>query len=467
MSKYISDRRRFLKTAGLVSAGLSCSASSIFNLKSLGALSSQYINGNDNYKALVCLYLGGGADSYNMLIPRGISEYQEYSTSRTNMAIARDELLSINPLNVSNSEFGLHPKMVNLQRLFNQGKAAWLTNMGTLVQPVTKNEVFSGNANIPLGLFSHSDQSNQWMSATPSERSIKGWAGRISDLMYDVNTEQRISMNFSFNGSNIFQNANKSVVSSLDSQGVKKLIEYESMYNPNLKSGVDRLLDNNYTDPKKQAYANLFRSSIDNSILLNEGLKKSPEIMTNFSESDLSKNLKMAARTISVHKELGFKRQIFFINYGDWDTHGNSDTNQRELLNGLLTGLDNAVGEFNSALIELGMEDDVVLFSMSEFARTLTSNGNGTDHAWGGNVFAVGGPVKGNNMYGTYPTLAIDSNIDLGSGSLIPSMANDLYFAELALWFGVPQSELHNILPNLGNFYAQGSTNAPIGFLNI
>jgi uncharacterized protein (DUF1501 family) len=462
MSNYNIDRRKFFKTAGLVSAGLSCSASSIFNLKNLGAMSTQHLSKNDGYKALVCIYLGGGADSFNMLVPRGISEYQEYKNTRTNLALERDSLLSIDPINVNGSQYGMHPMMPNVQQLFNQGKAAWLTNLGTLVRPVTQNEIFNGSANLPLGLYSHSDQSNQWMTALPSERSIKGWAGRISELMNDINIEQKISMNLSFAGSNIFQSANKNEFS-LNESGAVTLNEYQSMYNPTFKKAVDKIVDHSYNEPMKQAYANLFRSSIDSSINFNEVVKKGPELMTSFSENSLSNQMKMMARTISVHEDLGFKRQIFFIDFGGWDTHDALLEDQ----NFLLARLDTAIGEFNKALIELGMEEDVVLFTMSEFARTLTSNGNGTDHAWGGNVFAVGGPVKGNRMYGTYPTLAIDSNIDLGSGSLIPSMANDLYFAELALWFGVPLSELHTIFPNLGNFYAQGSTQSPIGFLNI
>jgi uncharacterized protein (DUF1501 family) len=466
MSRYIQQRRNFLKNAGMICAGLSTSASSIFQLKNLAAMSGQDLTNASDYKALVCVYLSGGADSFNMLVPRGQSEYGEYLATRSNLAINRDQLLSINPLNISGVEFGLHPMMPNIQQMFNQGEAAWLTNVGTLVKPVTKNDYINGNVPLPLGLFSHSDQGNQWLTASPSERSIKGWAGKISDLLYDTNTEQQISMNISFAGSNIFQKSNRNVEFSVNNNGAVTLDGYtDEMYgiNPATKAAVDKMLSHNYNDPFKNTYKNLFRTSLDSAIRFNDIIDKTTPIATPFPDDYMANHFKMIAKIISARNELGFKRQIFFVDVGGWDNHDDLLNDQ----NYLLMKLDMALGAFNNALKEINMTDDVVTFTMSEFARTLTSNGNGTDHAWGGNVFAFGGPVRGNNLYGTFPSLAMDSSLDVGSGSLIPTMANDLYFAELALWFGVPQSELHTVLPNLHNFYAQGSTNNPLGFLDI
>ncbi len=170
----------------------------------------------------------------------------------------------------------------------------------------------------------------------------------------------------------------------------------------------------------------------------------------------------MAAYSIAAHEDLGMKRQIFFIEYGGWDHHDEVLNNQ----NVMFEELDTAIGEFTDAINELGLGNQVTTFSLSEFGRTLTSNGNGTDHAWGGNVMVFGGEVLGKRIYGDYPTLALNSNIELGSGVLIPQLSADQYFAELALWFGISPSELSTIFPTLTNFYQPGG-NPPIGFLNI
>lgn len=465
MSKYKQQRRSFLKNASMVCAGLSTSASSIFQLKNLAAMSSQHLTGASDYKALVCVYLGGGADSFNMLVPRGQAEYAEYQTTRSNLSLAQDQLLAINPLNISGVQYGLHPAMSNMQQMFNQGEAAWLTNIGTLVNPVTKAQYYNGSVPLPLGLYSHSDQSNQWLTASPAERRVKGWAGKISDLLYDVNTEQKISMNLSFAGSNIFQKSDRNVEFSVSNDGAETLNGYGGMYgsDPALTTAVDKMLGHNYNDPYKNTYKNLFRTSLDSAIQFNKIIDETPKITTPFPDDYMARHFKMIARIISGREKLGFKRQIFFVEVGGWDHHDDLLNDQ----NYELMKLDMAMGAFNNALKEINMTDDVVTFTMSEFGRTLTSNGNGTDHAWGGNVFAFGGPVKGNRLYGSFPSLAMDSSLDVGNGSLIPTTANDLYFAELALWFGVPPSELHTVLPNLHNFYAQGSTDNPIGFLDL
>jgi uncharacterized protein (DUF1501 family) len=170
----------------------------------------------------------------------------------------------------------------------------------------------------------------------------------------------------------------------------------------------------------------------------------------------------MVANTIAAHEDLGMKRQIFFIDYGGWDHHDEVLNNQTNMF----YDLDRALGEFTDALTEIGLGKQVTTFTMSEFGRTLTSNGNGTDHAWGGNVMVLGDDVIGKKIYGEYPTLALQSSLELGSGVLIPQVSTDTYFAELALWFGVSPSELSTIFPTLTNFYQPGG-NPPLGFLNI
>ncbi|MBK9737767.1 MAG: DUF1501 domain-containing protein [Saprospiraceae bacterium] len=465
MSKESFSRRNFMKMAALFGGGLSTSATSLFNLRNLGAaaLLGQNSAAGD-YKALVGLYLGGGADSYNMIVPKLPESYQVYADSRSNLSLPAESLLPINPINLSGIPYGLHPALIGMQNMFNQGELCFINNIGTLIAPITKPAFVEGSTPIPLGLFSHSDQTNQWQTGVSSERLIKGWAGRISDLLYSVNTNDSISMNVSLGGINTFQSSNRNVEYTVNNDGATGLIGYEDMYGagPQRKAAIDKLFGRTYNDPFRDSYKGIFRNSLDSSLQFQAAIDEIPEFATNFSSTNLSGNFKMIAKIISAREKLGFKKQIFFIDYGGWDTHDELLGDQNYLFN----ELDNAISEFNNVLSEIQIKDSVVTFSMSEFGRTLTSNGNGTDHAWGGNVFTFGGPVKGNQMFGQFPDLGLDSSLDIGGGVLIPTTPNDLYFAELALWFGVPISELQTILPNLGNFYSPG-TSAPIGFLDL
>lgn len=462
---YKSSRRNFLKTAGLVGAGLSTGSTSLFNLRNLGAATKLNAAVQGNYKALVCLYFDGGADSFNMLIPTTTDEYATYSNARSNLALNAADTLPITPANVGGVTYGLHPSLTGLQSMFNNENLCFINNIGTLVNPITKQQFYNEEVPVPLGLFSHSDQTNQWQTAEVRERLYKGWAGRISDLLYDTNTNTKISMNVSLNGANPFQSSEKNVEYTVNPYSRSGLTGYDDMYNWGIerRAAVNTLLTSSFSDPFKSTYNNTFKSSLDASLEFQTAIDEVPEFATPFEDNYLSNNFKMVARIIAAREKLGFTRQIFYINFGGWDTHD-------ELLNSqqyLFGEVDKALTQFNQVLQELGVHDDVLTFSMSEFGRTLSSNGNGTDHAWGGNVFAMGGPVKGNQLFGQYPMLALDGDLDVGGGVLIPTTPNDLYFAEMALWFGVPKSELSTILPNIGNFYSTTSTDAPLGFLKL
>ncbi|MFM2394355.1 MAG: hypothetical protein RLZZ546_2337 [Bacteroidota bacterium] len=464
MPKYTESRRNFIKMAGLAGAGLTTATSSIFNLRNLGALAGGYTSNKGDYKALICLFLEGGADSFNMLVPLENNAYKTYTETRSNLALPQDQLRQINPLNVAGVPYGVHPAMDGIQNLFNQGKLCFLNNIGTLVNPITKQQFYDEAVPAPLGLFSHSDQINQWQTAITNQRLVKGWAGRMSDLLADVNTNPNISMNISFNGANTFQSSNNNVEYTVNNGGATGLMGYFDMYNNGIerRRAIDTLMNNVYSNPFKDTYTKIFKNSLDSSIQFQTAIDEVEDFNTTFSDTYLSGNMRMIAKIIAAREKLGFTRQIFFINYGGWDTHDELLDNQSYLFN----EVDNAITELHQVLSELNMIDSVVTFSMSEFGRTLTSNGNGTDHAWGGNVFAMGGPVKGNNFYGQYPSLLLEDELELGGGVLIPTLANDLYFAELAKWFGVPDSDLNTVFPNIGNFYSIGS-GAPIGFLNI
>ncbi len=457
------SRRKFI--------GLSCAAagyttlfSSLISTKALaGALASSGHFAAGDYKALVFLMLHGGNDSYNMLMPRGANEYSEYAVTRSNLAIPQSEILSINPITSDGRLFGLHPALVDLRNLFENQKLAFLSNVGTLVEPSTKAELLNGTVRAPLGLFSHSDQQRQWQTGRPHERGNIGWGGRIADLTHTLNENQRISMNISLEGINLFQYGQTVVPYVINDSGSIGIRDYNSQdpFSQLRRVALDSMLEHDYQDVFKNTYASTVRTSNESSLEFQSAIDAVPEFSTPYIENELSAQLRMVAKTIAARETLGFSRQIFFVQLNDWDNHD-------ELLikhAGNLAKVNQAVNYFVSVMEELGISEKVTTFSISDFARTLTSNGNGTDHAWGGNVFIAGGAVAGKDMYGSYPTLALNSALDLNDGVLIPTTPTDLYFAELAQWFGVPSSELEIILPNLSNFYNTSSGVPPIGFM--
>jgi uncharacterized protein (DUF1501 family) len=462
-------RRKFLGQASCAALGASTLWSSLVNLKALNALAiaNSSTLGDPDYKALVCLFQSGGNDSFNMLMPRSPDEYNDYAATRSNIAIPLDQMLPIFPDNAGGRLFGLHPSMVRSQQLFNDGKMAFISNIGTLVEPTTREQYWQGQVNLPLGLYSHSDQGQQWMTGLPTGRSSTGWGGKVADIIKDMNNSPNISMNLSLSGTNIFQTGESTIEFALDpydgSSGIYGYgdVEEWNVFDRLRTKAINSLLDYEYQDMFSKTYIDVIRRSKDGHAQFQEAIGSVPQFQTVFTDNYLSHAFQMAAYSIAAHEALGMKRQIFFIDYGGWDTHDELLGSQ----SGLLFELDAAFGEFSDVLNELGLSQQVTTFSLSEFGRTLTSNGNGTDHAWGGNVMVLGGNVIGKNIYGEYPTLALNSSIELGSGVLLPQLSSDQYFAELALWFGISPSDLSTIFPTLTNFYQPGS-GMPIGFLN-
>jgi len=478
MSVNKNSRRKFLKQVGCGAMGSTTLLSTLANLMTANKmLASQPVSSiSGDYKALVCVLLAGGNDSYNMLVPKGNAqnEYNEYATTRSDLAIPQNQLLAINPLVSDGKEYGVHPSMYGMQQMFENENLAFIANVGTLIEPVaTATEYYSGLKNLPLGLFSHSDQIQHWQTATPHSRDSIGWGGRIADILQSQNSNQAISMNISLSGRNVFQAGETVVEYSIsededDIQGIKPM----NIYMPN--SGfLNDIREDAVRDLAGEMYSNIFKQtlgttttqSLDALETFKNAIEAVPEFNTNFSQHSLSKKLRMTAKTIAAKDDLGVCRQTFFITIGGWDHHDEVLANQQFLLG----VVNNAIKEFFDALTEIGMEDKVTLFTISDFARTLTSNGNGSDHAWGGNALVAGGAVKGKKIYGTYPSLSLTGNpltID-GRGNLIPTTSADEYFAELALWFGVSPYDLHILFPNLSNFYVIDGSPVipPLGFL--
>ena len=463
------NRRNFVGSMSCAALGYATLSNSIINLKAINALASANSALDPGYKALVCIMKSGGNDSYNMLVPTTPDEYKLYKETRSQIALDSKDILSLNTINTPGRTFGLHPSMTGIRKMFNEGKVSFISNIGTLVEPVKRDQVYLQNAKLPLGLLSHSDQSQQWQTAVLNDRASSGWGGRMADLIKDQNKEQNISMNISISGTNLFQEGNETIEYVIDRRegstgitgyGVQGEWDY---FNKARTRALDSLIDHNYKDIFQKAYMDVIRSGRDGHLKFSEALGSVPEFQTVYSETELSDSLKMIARTIASHEKLGFKRQIFFVDYYGWDHHDEVLQNQLDMLG----EVDDAMTSFYNTLEELNLTKQVTTFTVSEFGRSLTSNGNGTDHAWGGNVMVMGGDLFGSRIFGTYPSMDLQDELNVYDGVLIPTTPVDLYFAELALWMGVSRNDLAYLFPNLSNVYNINSGAAPLGFLHL
>lgn len=418
------------------------------------------------YRALVCILLAGGNDSYNMLVPADNDQFAEYQAIRADLALAQNSLLVLPGTTSNGRSYGLHPGMPELHSLFASGDAAMIANVGTLLEAFDAQAVQDGTAKLPLGLFSHADQINQWQTAVPDGRIAQGWGGRIADLMQDVNVLNGVSMNISLSGSNVFQSGNQVGEYSIDAtgDGAPGLNAYDdgTDFGVLKKRMVDDLLAVQQQHILRREYSRRLRGAIDAQAVFVDALQTSPTLNTPFSSGYFSQSLRQIARVIGARDALGVSRQTFFVTVGGWDHHDDVLDNQANMLPSISAGLQ----EFRDALVELGVFDEVTTFTTSDFGRTLTSNGKGSDHGWGGHHLVMGGAVNGGSIYGDYPILSSSNPLDVGRGVYAPTTSVDEYFAELASWFGVPASELDQVLPNVRSFYSPESNAPPIGFLS-
>jgi len=465
MSKNNVSRREFLNVASCASLGSLTFLNTLLNLKALNA-SCSLQNNFDDYKALVCFLLPGGNDSFNMLVPTGPTAYNEYAATRGTIALPSSSILPLD-----NVPFGINGAMTEVKDLFNANKLSFISNVGTLIQPnITSSNYLT--ALKPSQLFSHNDQMMQWQNAIYDKTHLKGWGGRMADLIYQGNANQNVSMNISLSGSNIFQTG-QSVVEMTTKYNKANTI---NQYKPNTSStsfqlrtnAIDSMLAQTHADIFKKTYNSTIKRSIEMAVELNEQVFDYYE--QNAWPCNISGTSRMAtiAKIISRQSALGFNRQIFFVQHGGWDLHDDGIGRHAELLGGLSKEL----SDFNECLEAIGKQNEVLTFTMSEFGRTLTSNGNGTDHGWGGNVMVMGGPnvINGGQIFGTYPSLAAGTTqIAEDRSIVIPTTSTDEYFAELARWFGLSYSDIaSNICTGLTNFYDyQSAAQSPIGFAQI
>ncbi|MEM6885873.1 MAG: DUF1501 domain-containing protein [Verrucomicrobiota bacterium] len=478
-------RRDFLGSISCAALGSIGVTSTLLNLKMVNNAVAAPPAGAGDYRALVCVFLHGGNDSYNMLVPTATSEYNNYSLIRSNLALPAPGSTDPEPLlplvvnNTPGRTFGVHGAMPHLQTRFNEGNAAFVANVGTLVEPTSIADINSGQANLPRALFSHNDQRKTWQTSVAQTNFKTGWAGRLADRVMVNNASSGVSMNISLEGNQIMLSGESSFPYSISEIGAARLTGSGSSGSEDIArvQASKNLVEETQRNILMRAFAEEKKSSYDSADLFAAAFE-SVNLSTSFGNTNLARHLKAVATTLAARDTLGQKRQIFFVSKGGFDNHA-------ELLNAqssLLTDVDSSLNEFWNALVELGLEDEVTVFTCSDFGRTIRSNGLGTDHAWGGHSIVMGGTVNdgrtsppsggeinGSAIYGSYPDpsqMTIGAGLDFGTnGRYVPTTSVDEYFAELALWFGLPPGELENVFPNLGNFYTYSSTTPPLGFI--
>jgi uncharacterized protein (DUF1501 family) len=486
----VITRRDFLRRAACAAVGTAAMTSAIRDLRFMNAAVAQS-NIND-YKALVCIFLAGGNDSNNMIMPTVTSEYNNYSAIRTPvLAIPQNTLL---PLKQSNGttdyldpdghSYGFHPACPELQQLFKDGKLAVLMNAGTLVMPITRAQYQNGGGRPPQ-LFSHADQVTQWQTSVPDAPALTGWGGRCADLLNSVNPNAQISLSVSLAGANTFEVGN---IVSQYAVATNGAISLNGVTGARL-AALTNILGLPYTNMQAQAYAGVAAHSINTGALLNNAITNSAAAnfwTNNFPgkittpnggstfNSSLIGQLKMIARLIDAgHRAtpsgFGMKRQIFFCQVGGYDLHSGqtnySNASPDNVILGahanLLAELSQSLMVFQQAMEQLGLQDSVTTFTASDFGRTFPSNGQGSDHGWGSHHLIMGGAgtgditrqsVLGGKTYGKFPTLTVNGPDDTNTGRWIPTTAIDQYFATLATWFGVDSSNLGTVFPNIGRF---------------
>ncbi len=445
-------RRIFLRHVGALGAAGLGAWSDLNRIAAAASLTGAKAAGED-YRALVCLFMFGGNDGNNTVIPTSATEYAQYAAGRTNLALAQGTLLPLTVQNTPGRTFGLHPSMAGLQGLFNQGKAAIVANSGPLLAPTSRADLQARKVPIPPDLYSHSDQQAQWQSSISDGAPRSGWGGRLGDLMKIANGAGQSSTLISVSGNNLFEVGTtlSSFKVSPGNQFGFDFYQGASSSDP-LSRGITNLLAAPTANLMEGAWKDVIARAIENQRVLSSALAAAPPFATVFPNTGIGSQMQMIARLLSVRQALGLKRQVFFASLGGFDTHGEGQLGDQAQLLGEVSA---ALTALYSATVELDCAQLVTSFTASDFSRTFPSNGKGSDHAWGNHHFVVGGAVRGASIYGSFPTLVRGGPDDTGSGGLwIPTTSVDQYSATLASWFGVAGGEMGTIFPNLTRFPA-------------
>lgn len=434
------NRRSFIRYASLAAAG------NALGLRPFGALNALAQSSTD-YKALVCVFLYGGNDANNTLVPFDSAGYGNYAAIRGPLVLPQNTLLPLTPL----PDFALNPNLPDVQGLFNSGAAAIVANVGTLVEPTTRAQYMAGQT-VPINLFSHADQQLEWQNAAQSSATPTGWAGRIADtLATSYNANAAIPMITSVAGDTLFCNGASSTPVSVSPGNLGGASCSEGAACGARQATAQALLSFSSGLTLVQADNNITSNAYKYAKTLSDAVQSITPLQTVFpANNGLAAQLKQIAQIIQVRTALGVQRQIFFCGIGNFDTHAG----QVQLQGNLLAQVSPALAAFYQATQELSVAGNVTTFTMSDFSRAFQPNSLlGSDHAWGSHHFVIGGAVKGGKMYGTFPTLALGGPDDSGAnGRWVPSTGTAQYAATLAQWFGVSTAQLPLVLPTIGNF---------------
>lgn len=456
-----NTRRDFLRTSACALGGMALASS----LETFGVVHALTPQAAPDYRALVCVFLNGGNDGNNMFLD--LNQYSQYSTARNaaQLAIPQASFLSVAP--VSGGSFGFHPNMPEMQTLFNQGKLAVLCNIGPLVEPLTRTTYQNGTGKKPLQLFSHSDQVGLYQTAIANSVSQTGWGGRLADKTLGLNGAATFPSNVSIAGVNLYLTGvdTRQLAVADSNTSLANVLQLNNAPSATASEISSRLASFNElrtfdTNFKLIKAASEIRSS---SIQTDNALSTvNPVLATVFPNTSLGRQLLQVARLIKASTDpaagINMKRQIFFVQIGGFDTHSAQLTGQGTLLQ----QVSQAINAFFNATVELGFQDKITLFTMSDFSRTLQPSGTGaaqvgSDHAWGNHQMIVGGAVQGHTLYGTYPNLTPGGPDDTDGGSTprgrwIPTTSIDQYAATLATWYGLSSADLPAVFPLIGHF---------------
>ncbi|KAF0814015.1 hypothetical protein IGB42_01695 [Andreprevotia sp. IGB-42] len=446
-----ASRREFLKRASALSLA---SAATPWAL-SLASLGEAAAAGATDYKALVCVFLYGGNDYANTLIPYDLVNYNLYNAQRPTLAYGRgalDATLLKPAVALADArQYALAPAMTQMADLFNTGRMAAVLNVGTLVQPTTKLQYQKKTVLLPPKLFSHNDQQSVWQSSA-AEGANSGWGGRMGDLLMSSNGNATFTC-INVSGNAVYLSGNNAVQYQMTVNGPVALRAGSAPLfgSSACSAALQSLITQPRTHLLEAEYNRVTKRALDAGSQLASGLAPATSITTPFpGANSLGDQLKMVARMIASAGTLGTRRQVFFVSMGGFDTHDGLLT----VHPGLMGNLSAALAAFHQATVDMGVANQVTTFTASDFGRTLTGNKDGSDHGWGSMHFVLGGAVKGQRFYGTAPVVANNGPDDVGQGRLLPTTSVDQYAATLGSWFGIPDSDLLTVLPNLRNFNA-------------
>lgn len=465
-----ASRRAFLSAAsGLAAAGLGRATPLAMNLAGLGAIAAgqaKAANVSDGYKALVCLYMSGGNDSHNWVVPMDATNYASYAAARTDLAVPLNKLLALSTSGqAAGRTFGMPQELAPFQTRYEQGQCAVVANVGTLVRPITKTEFAAGGSGVPAKLFSHNDQASMWQSLK-TEGAPSGWGGRMGDALMSAN-QQPIFTAVGASGNAVFLAGSKVTPYYIGTGGVVQINAAQSGWHAGSAAvpGVLRSMLTATSSPNdfQAEYIKVAQRSLNTTAALQTAIAAGgvPALPTapitlpsgarlTLASESIAKQLRIIAQMISAGPALGMKRQVFMVNIGGFDSHAYQMRDQPLQM----ARVAQSVEWFMNTMQALGMLNNVTLFTASDFGRTLLSNGDGSDHGWGSHHFVLGGAVKGKQIVGDFPITALGTDNDVGSGRLLPSIGVTQFASSLAGWMGLSSTEQQVVLPNLSSFSA-------------